>query len=734
MISNGSFEEVNPAVFNTLSNTSDIYMNHFNDPNFPVTNLFECWTYVYDPEHVDWGTSTNNGLVWGITPGFFHTYEGVEIVAGPVYPVIPTSTLAPVERIFAQTNLHTYGLRVQTDPITQQKGFDLSPPDTKFANNMYAEHGTNYVAMLDFRVINENNNAPGIRSKLKHKLTEGVKYTFTISAAKMNKMSTIVSDEEWGGTKNPKIWVYVVNSSNGEKQKILEEELTLDSWKEFTCDFIANKESEYIFISGDALDEDGLFGNPNITGCFIDNLKLYETCETPQNECLNINYRKDVLDASLETVQLTSSSPNNFPEPGTNHNTGYLETVRAKNLENVQRLEMKIYGPNNVGLVRTIDHWYPQSTYSWDGLDDSGTPLPESSGLVNTSKYKAVINAVSNECNHASNVDIKYFNLKRSYTVIDPQPLISSTIIDVGVVPAIHNLDRVHELRIVISSNGSTVYDQTILNPPSSIGLSTQMGNTSGLPQFTSGQYGIHLYCSNNCESNTEFTGVVNILNYNVYTGTTEPFFDWTPVSKPDIDCPYDFEYLQNFLPPQDCCEGSLYLSNVDINSSWNVNILNDIIIDEGTSFSPFYTNNLYAGQEISIIPAASGIDIYDETGLFPGVFNCSICRIGGTGDTTEVDESLNVLEKRVPKHFALNPNPIDRNQKFFISSGESPFSSENCRVSMFDPNGKEIDLILEKISDEKIKIAPATEISYGIYFINVESNGYYQHFELLVK
>mmetsp|Transcript_26906 Transcript_26906/g.35980 ORF Transcript_26906/g.35980 Transcript_26906/m.35980 type:complete len:807 (-) Transcript_26906:28-2448(-) len=739
MIANGSFERTNPSVLATINDCDRILPNHLT--NDTATSLFRCWEYYYDPQGVDLSHISHTGLVWGIAPGIFHIGTGNSYLQNSTYDIYETNSTVDKRRILCSGDADIYGLQLQDDPQSSNDGFDLSPPNTKFANNVNGEHGSNYIAMLDYRVPYERNNIPGLRSKLKHPLSEDVEYTFKISASKMNEISSIVSNENWGGTSDPKIWVYMVNENNGQKQKILEVSLTTDSWTTYQANFTADNASSHIFISGDVLDEVGIGNNPRITGCFIDNLKLYETCETPQNECLNVNYRRDVLDASLDEVELFSNHPNNHPIPGSNDPDGYIRTIRAENLDHVQRFEMKIYGPDNMGLVRTIDHWYPNSTYVWDGNDDGGNPMPESYGVSQTSKYKAVINAVSNECYHTSFIDQKYFHLRRQYTTFNPSPLISNnTVIDVGVVPAIHNLDGVRELRIILSSNGATVYDNTFIDPQSSIYLTTNMGNTAGVPVITPGQYGVQLLCTNNCEIETEFSGAVNILDYSNYLGTTSTLFDWQSVTKTDISCPYDYEYLQNFQPPQDCCEGSLYLENVDINGAWTVNILNNIEIGNGTSFSPFYENTLNAGGEINIVPGATGVDIYENTNLNSGFYGCTGCRLSGEEDSENDGMNVSDEEKQtdeIVQHFKLAPNPIQSGDEFSILDNESTLNVENFEVYLFDAFGRKIECegkVRRAKGSKSITVKSDQKLSSGLYHVNFRSGQFYQHFELIVQ
>ncbi|MCR9171562.1 MAG: hypothetical protein NXI10_03655 [bacterium] len=735
MIRNGSFERINQTVLDAHNDADKIHTNHLSLDT--ANSLFRCWTYYNDAEHVSTSAISYLGLVWGIVPGLFHTGDGSTYWWDYGYEVIDPNNTVNHYRIFSESSLDNYGLQLQNDPQSTNRGFDLSPPDTKFANGINANHGDNYVAIVDYRVNGVSNNIPGLRSELKHPVTPGVEYTFKISASKMNEMANIVQNEHWNSTTDPKIWVYLVNENNGQKQKILETSLTTDSWVELEEVFTANNASTHIFISGDKLDEGGVTGNLRITGCFIDNLKLYETCETPQNECLNINYRRDVLDAQLSEVELFSNSPYNYPIPNSGDPEGYIKTIRAENLEHVQRLEMKIYGPNNMGLIRTIDHWYPNSTYVWDGRDDGGNPMPESSGLSQTSKYKAVINAVSNECYHTSFIDEKYFHLKRNYTTMTP--IISpNTVIDVGQVAAVHNLENVREIRVELSQNGAVFYDETFIDPPSSIYFSTQMGNTVGTPVIPPGQYGVQITCSNGCEQGTPFGDFITIQDYSNYLGTTSTAFDWGPVPKTDFPCPFVYDYLQNFLPPQDCCEGSLYLDNVDINGTWTVNILNNIEIGNGTSFSPFYENTLNAGGEINIVPGATGVDIYDNTNLNSGFYGCTGCRVSGNEESEEDGSGLTDThdDEMVVEHFKLAPNPIQSGNEFSILEKDSKLNLEDFEVYLFDAFGKKIECVgkvRRSKGNEFIMVKSSQRLSSGLYHVNFRSGELFQHFELVV-
>lgn len=193
-------------------------------------------------------------------------------------------------------------------------------------------------------------------------------------------------------------------------------------------------------------------------------------------------------------------------------------------------------------------------------------------------------------------------------------------------------LDNVHHLKIKLyNAAGAIIYTKTMLNPPSSIGLSTAFGDPNGLPQVFPGTYFMEIECGNNCESFTVFSKNVQIFDVNNYVGTTSTLFDWTPVSKPDYDCPFLTNYVDNYLPPRDCCEGSLYIDNVDVYSSWNVNVLNNIYIGENANFQPSSTINLsagqnvlFAGQSIIVTPGSTTTLIGPTTYLYPGTYNCA--------------------------------------------------------------------------------------------------------------
>lgn len=747
LVPNGSFEKVNEVVFNNLNN-ADVFENSVSGPNYMTTHfpifkpeigLFHCW----EGEDVNSSGSLNSdgGICYGIVPGLFPITGGTQYLSNEYgfTKVLGANDGDP--RILGYTNT-SLGFKLSINPLNGLLGIDCSPPNSKFGENFNAQHGQNYLAMLDYRFpdnnIDDGKTAyPHMRAKLESPLSKDVKYYFEISVAKMNLLETISSNEGWDNTEDPRVKVYVAkkNSNNdnySDKKEISNRKYSETDWFIKIDDFVADKEYDYIIIEMDPILNSGIFGGKKISGCFIDNLKLYEYCETPQNQCVNANYRKDLLDVKLDKVELWD--PTTFSEQNSNDPMGYIKTIRAENLENVKRLEMNIYNDNDE-LVRAIDHWYPESTYVWDGRNDQGVMTPDGS-------YKAVITVVQNDCWEILLADVKSFQKESHYEIFNVS--ISNYIADGNLI--IHNLDNVNNLHVQLNSTiGATIYEFDLVNPPNSIAISKNalLEFTDINPSYLSpAQYNLILTVSNNCSSSTFTDDGVSI--YTTTTSSNDIVYDWTPVSKPVFICPFIRNYEDNYLPPRNCCEGSLYLENVEINTSWNVNILNNIYISNNVTFNPGSTVNLsagqnilFAGQSIIVSPGGTSVLLGPTTYLYPGIYNCMMC-LTANGPDSEIIEyaQMEFEDFKVQKDsvsFILSPNPVSNQSVFKIASNINCFD-ENMRISMFNSIGAVVNFKVLEIQPNNVQIKTDDKLSSGIYFINIQSNDYFKHFTLKVE
>ena len=76
-------------------------------------------------------------------------------------------------------------LTLELDSQSGLYGIDLSPPNSKFGENVVAPEGNNYVALFDLE--NQQYEAkPLISADLKYDLVKGIEYKFLINYAKMN--------------------------------------------------------------------------------------------------------------------------------------------------------------------------------------------------------------------------------------------------------------------------------------------------------------------------------------------------------------------------------------------------------------------------------------------------------------------------------------------------------------------------------------------------------------------
>lgn len=750
LICNPSFETINEDVFDKLNQCNTYYISHFPvDPN--QDGLFTCW-YTNTSINSGQGTGANDliGPSYGIVPGLFQvTNHELQLFEVPTYiPQLSGGeenvdyTTTPA-RVLDDTDGNPSHLSLSTNSANSNEyGLDLSPPNSKFGENVSAVDGSNYLALLD--VENEFNGKPFVITELKYPLVKDVRYTFLMYYAKMNLLGHLKETDDWGKVKTGYLNVWVCNSSLNDKQRIFRVKVENNEWSiesNLNANFVANKASTHLLIEFDPFSEGISYINTKIGGVFIDNLKLFESCETPLNQCDNANYRRDLLDVKLQKVELTSPYVN--PSPGDN-GPGIMKTIRAYHLENVKRFEMKIYRKivDILILVRTIDMWYPHTEYYWDGKNDIGEAMPDGD-------YRAVINAVSNDCFHITDADEKDFKLKRDYSLFNVQ--IGNGLEDLNA--RIWGLNKVKAFTFEVFTVGgqSPIFSNTYSNPRSIIGLSIEsLEALAGNQTITEGQYVIKVTVNNNCNQESVFSGSAHIGHQ--IPNNTDPvylaLYDYASVPKGIFECPYDFHYNQNVLSPMNCCEGDLYLQDMDIWNSWGtINIENNIYIGPNVIFENGTYNYLNAGKGFVFYPdQQTGVTVLGEAIFKPDEFQCDICKSYQVTviDDEEVDEedsereiisimndSIDVLES---KEMVLFPNPVSNDREITLKAGDKPINTDNYKLVLSNSVGVDIPIKVIEVSDRLIKFKPTSFISSGVYYLYYESNGIQQTFSLVIR
>lgn len=738
LICNYSFENVNQDAIDRLNEADWFHPTHFYSwgesyPNYP--SVFECWER--DNDHALIGTPTEiDGISFAITPGLFPTSDG-EIhnyyAFYPNDPLVTTDTDGNYRAFMDDNQTSGITLSTNTDGL---HGIDLSPPTTKFGENVYATDGNSYAALLDM----ENrawSTVPSLFTELKYALQKDVEYTFSMDFCKMNLLGYLKDTEGWDHVEDGKIEVYISydEAPLSPRQKICEIMADDNAWDVTTWNFIAERSYTHLLIEFDPIKGQILAPTSSkIAGVFIDNVKLYEACETPDNMCNNANYKRDMLNVQLDEVNLYSALA--FPDDEGNDD-GYFETVRVKNLDNVKRFEIKIKYNNTNTVCYQHDMWYPPSEWIWDGKDFNGDPVPEG-------QYDAIINAVSNDCFHITDADHIQFDIKRKYSVFN---IWSSTNVEDGNT-FVNGLDNVHHLNVELYTlSGQLVHSFDLTNPPNSIGLSLPSiiayGN-AGNGQVASGYYNIKLTAENNCTE--EFSTTLNYINLSGINDSTtpSPFYDWSPVPKPEFfPCPFDMSYHQNYLAPMNCCEGNLYINNVEIWNDWNVQIWDTIFAGPNVIFQPGVTNYLLAGEQVVLLPDETGVIVADGTIIDAGTLNCPHCKIADAPNTdpdtenprdivyADMQDSLALKENLEP---ILYPNPAANGQELTVKAGKQPFDENSYKLVLSNTVGVEVPLKILSASPRMIRFKPATVVPVGAYYLYLESGGVQQTFNVVVR
>jgi hypothetical protein len=740
LICNPSFEEVNQVVKNKLCNSEILYSSHLTYDEL-VPSLFGCWHLK--PLSTNGGLSNSSvigGLVYGIVPGLVATYQGTENVSGlpraggpndsEVTP-LPDGTLKAY-----MPNEGNSGLTLTNNIANNLSGFDLSPPSSLFGENVQPASGSNYLALFDF--FNPKYKArPIIYQRLKYPVVKGVTYTFSFEYAKMNLLGYLKSNENWDEIKNGKLKIWLTDSDFGNKQPLAKIDIEDNNWNFYIDNEKADNNSTTILIEYDPIGEN-IFGNSKIAGVFIDNLKLYEACETNENMCNNANYRRDMLDADLQLVNL--ESPLAFPDPEDNSNDpGILKSIRAVGLENVKHFEMYIKNPAG-NTIRNIVMDYPPSTVVWDGRNNDGIMQPDDNN------YEATLFYVKNDCfeiggystGGASYVDIKNFDLKSKYSVFN------INMINTSGTTVITGLANVHQMNIKIyAATGQYITEFDITNPRSSIAISKQsLSAKTGIAEVADAFYTVRVYVINNCNRSSVFVKNSCLIGDQLENqgAAYDEMFDYASIAKNSIfQCPYEAFYNQNLLAPMNCCEGNLYLNNVDIWTSWLVNIKGDIYIGSNTTFEEGSVNVLHAGEQIILDPTDQTITINNQTTILkPNTFECEICKmyeITANEDNENNRElvNLNDTSTSIIQDFVVYPNPFSSGE-ITINSNISRINIKNLKLELTNSVGVPIPIIITSKNARMIKFKLTQKPASGIYYIYYVSDDIEKTFPLVIQ
>lgn len=79
-----------------------------------------------------------------------------------------------------------------------------------------------------------------------------------------------------------------------------------------------------------------------------------------------------------------------------------------------------------------------------------------------------------------------------------------------------------------------------------------------------------------------------------------------------------------------------------------------------------------------------------------------------------------------------MSPNPLKDEHKITIQSNAKIIDNE-VRISMYSVNGLEIPVTIKRVKENFVEFKTDISLASGLYFVNIESNGYFQHFNLRV-
>jgi hypothetical protein len=295
----------------------------------------------------------------------------------------------------------------------------------------------------------------------------------------------------------------------------------------------------------------------------------------------------------------------------------------------------------------------------------------------------------------------------------------------------------------IYAATGQYITEFDITNPRSSIAISKQsLSAKTGIAEVADAFYTVRVYVINNCNRSSVFVKNSCLIGDQLENqgAAYDEMFDYASIAKNSIfQCPYEAFYNQNLLAPMNCCEGNLYLNNVDIWTSWLVNIKGDIYIGSNTTFEEGSVNVLHAGEQIILDPTDQTITINNQTTILkPNTFECEICKmyeITANEDNENNRElvNLNDTSTSIIQDFVVYPNPFSSGE-ITINSNISRINIKNLKLELTNSVGVPIPIIITSKNARMIKFKLTQKPASGIYYIYYVSDDIEKTFPLVIQ
>jgi hypothetical protein len=370
-------------------------------------------------------------------------------------------------------------------------------------------------------------------------------------------------------------------------------------------------------------------------------------------------------------------------------------------LDNVNYFDLKIYPLTGGGPIRTITLFNPAPILSWDGKDDNGNEVANGSY-----SYKLFL---GNNCACRSMESV----FEKGAVI----PMFNVTSGNYLNALTLYNLDNVNELTWEIQDiNGNVVRTiGPLYNPPNTIAWD---GRDNNGVNVTFGTYHWFLTVKNLCGS-LPYEGT---FGYNVHPDLNDPLlaplFDYTPIPKPYIDCPYSFDYSEHSRPPKECCalQPHLSIQNQNIAGRWDYILLQTISAGPSVAVKAGSDVLFQAGTQISLLP---GFTVEPGTEFDAIIAGCTPGGRMANPDlpVTSCASKQTTATRKAPEkkeaELIVYPNPSAG--VFTLSATENSISKV-CVVDLFGKVVREYSKPGSEVMNLDISEQPK-----GIYIVKVE-------------
>jgi hypothetical protein len=151
-------------------------------------------------------------------------------------------------------------------------------------------------------------------------------------------------------------------------------------------------------------------------------------------------------------------------------------------------------------------------------------------------------------------------------------------------------------------------------------------------------------------------------------------------------------------------------------------------------------TNNLIAGEQIILLPDASGVIVNPNTVLSVGNLYCPQCKSytfkpnGNSADNVQAIAKPTDENSTSAKDMLLYPNPVWSGQELALKAGDQPIDEGTYKLVMSNSLGVGVPVKVSALSSREIRFKPTVPTSAGVYYLFFESNGVQKTFSVILR